>query len=88
MTTRGDPVKCWACGKSTDSTTAVIGEDSRPDAGDVSICFGCGELAIFTGHDLETRRPTDDERAEALDEPDVIRARGAVLAFIAEHGRQ
>ena len=85
MTTRGKPVQCWACGKTTDATTAVIGEDSVPAVGDVSICFGCGELAVFTGNGVETRQPTEAERAELLDEPDVIRARGAVLAMIAEN---
>lgn len=83
MPTRGAQVSCWACAKVTDAATAVIGEDTVPQAGDLSICFGCGEFAIFTGDDLATRQPSDAERTELLADPDAVRARGAVLAHIA-----
>jgi hypothetical protein len=81
--TRGDPVSCWRCEKTTDTTTAAVGEDTAPAPGDVSICFYCGELAVFTGRGLETRQPTDAERAEILADPGVVIARGTVLAHIA-----
>jgi hypothetical protein len=73
---RDDPNACPACGRPNDAATSVyVPEESAPEAGDYSICWGCGALAIFTGRGLELRNPTDAEAAEGLANPFVRSAR-------------
>ncbi|RBB38887.1 hypothetical protein DPV79_16025 [Burkholderia reimsis] len=52
---------CPFCGKRNDDHTGVRGH-IVPEDGDVSICIGCGQLAVFD-HDA-LRAPTDDESDE------------------------
>lgn len=80
---RGDWAHCPYCGYGTDAATDVYGA-ATPTAGDWSICFGCGRVGRFTGVGLLTRAITADEEAEALADAAVVKARGAVLAFIAD----
>lgn len=69
---------CPACGALNDAATNIVG-DADPTNGDVSICFTCGEIAVFTGIGLDVRRPTDAERREMLAIDEVTRLRSAVL---------
>jgi hypothetical protein len=78
---------CWACGRPRDAASAADPADDEspaPGPGDVSLCFGCSEVAIFTGEGLRTREPTEAERAEVLADPGVVAARGAILVERAE----
>lgn len=59
---------CWSCGYRMDSATEVTGR-GKPKAGDFSLCFRCGDFAVFTGQALLRRQPTDEELAEFLADP-------------------
>ncbi len=51
---------CWECGYRTDAAGELPGAPRRrPAAGDFSICFRCGEVAVFTGQGLLKRQPTE-----------------------------
>ncbi|WP_448167699.1 hypothetical protein [Burkholderia ambifaria] len=41
-----------------------------PEEGDVSICIGCGQFAVFT-HDGALRKPNDDEVEVFSQDPDL-----------------
>jgi hypothetical protein len=45
--------------------TQVHGEDGGPEAGSISVCLNCGQLAIFNA-DLTLRRMTREEVADAM----------------------
>jgi hypothetical protein len=75
---RRDQRSCPFCKKSTDCDSQVNG-DGVPEVGDVSVCFYCGQVALFTEGGL--RKPSDEERSEILADPDVTAAVGAVLAY-------
>lgn len=77
MTTTDFGTCCPSCGRLNDAHTGVSGK-AAPEPGDVSLCFGCAEPAIYT-QDLQLRRPTDDERAEIIASPLVEQARGILL---------
>lgn len=54
-----------------------------PAAGDVSICFYCAAIGVYTGNGLEVRQPSALELAEFLSDPAVEKAAGDVLAYLA-----
>lgn len=79
------PTICPACGR----TNPLVGEqggDAWPSEGDVSICWGCGELAIF---DSEChgglRRPTVREHAEIIADPTIRHALMARMVALNGH---
>ena len=74
---------CPHCGKVNDCHSD--GRGGVPGAGDVSMCFGCGQPAIYVlaGGALELRKPTESERAELEAVPEIFAAQ-AVLRGIAE----
>jgi hypothetical protein len=83
--TRRPYAPCPYCGKATDADAPAPGTDENvgaPGPGDVSVCFYCAGISIFTETGL--RKPTEDERAELLDDPDVIEAAAAVLGYRAD----
>lgn len=58
--------KCTACDKQVDAATPVDDAealDSRPSAGDATVCLGCGHIMIYAA-DLSLRDPTEEEMAE------------------------
>ena len=66
-TSRLPLASCPSCGKKLNAATHPT-EDVTPSPGDVTICFGCQDLLIFT-EDLGLRRPTEAEiEAFPLDE--------------------
>lgn len=72
--------ECWSCGAPTDAASSVdLDDDAQPGAGDVSVCMYCGAIAIFTGHGVDKRQPTAKEHDEAMADPRVERAVGAIL---------
>jgi hypothetical protein len=81
-TTMRIPAPCPHCGRVTDAATGATLDSTVPADGDVSVCFYCGAIAVFSATGL--RHPTDAERAAFLADPDVVAAVGAVLAYRAE----
>lgn len=61
--------RCPWCGRANDCHDEITG--------DVSICWKCRRLAVFTGPGM-LRRPTEAETAELMAHPDVRRAVGAI----------
>jgi hypothetical protein len=64
--------KCPRCGYKLDATTSTSG-DQKPEPGDLSLCFECGQISVFTEND-GMRVPTKDEELELSVDPRVIRA--------------
>jgi hypothetical protein len=46
--------------------------DDAPTEGSVSLCWGCLNPSLFNA-DLSLRTPTDEERAEIMEDVDVLR---------------
>ncbi len=59
VTRRGIANRCPHCGYQTDCVSSV-GSGRKPGDGNLSLCFECGEWAVF-GPDLRLRAPTDKE---------------------------
>lgn len=59
---------------------SALEPDAKPDPGDVSLCWKCGGLAIFTENGV--RKPTDDEEAEFSTDPDIKQFRYAIYESI------
>lgn len=74
---KGRERHCPTCNYLCDGQTGV-GNDSTPSAGDLSVCFKCGEISIFDDSELGLRKPTDAEHAEALTYPEIIRVRHVI----------
>lgn len=72
-------IACPYCGRINDQHAHTVGVGT-PGDGDVGLCWGCGEPAIFVDgpYGLTQRRATDDERAEILADPEVRRAVAAI----------
>lgn len=64
-TTRVPTVACAACTAPLSAATGLE-DGTKPEAGALSICISCGNLAVFT-HDGSLRAPT----AEELDDPEL-----------------
>ena len=47
MTTKLDPDYCPKCGLLCDAVSDPEGLDSKPQQGDISICFGCAAILEF-----------------------------------------
>ena len=46
------PARCPYCGKANDEVAELLGQrDDPPENGDISLCFSCGQFAIFDDHD-------------------------------------
>ena len=79
---------CLKCGKVMDASTPVGNNDlALPEAGSLSICGHCGNLAIYEKNpdgDLYLRQPTGDEMAAIGADDDVMRAVAAVRKMIKE----
>lgn len=71
---------CPFCGTANEAVSNPFG-DAGPDDGDFSLCFTCGEWAIFdstaTGGQ---RKPTVAEYQEIVNQPQTRRMREAWLA--------
>jgi hypothetical protein len=55
---------CANCGKRLDRASGVVDKHARnfkrPQAGDLSLCIGCGHVSVFD-ENLRLREPTDAE---------------------------
>lgn len=52
--------QCPACGENLDTSTHAGEEDFEPRPGDLSVCFYCREVSVFTD-DLKLRPMTEAE---------------------------
>jgi hypothetical protein len=69
--------RCLRCDELLDAATPIPGsEHKRPARGDVSICWTCNHVAIFT-RDFKLREPRPDELRAILADPRVTSARTA-----------
>jgi hypothetical protein len=59
--------ECRDCGAVVDAATIVL-EIGRlpPAAGDVSVCFYCACISVYTGDGLELLAPSEDELAKMV----------------------
>jgi hypothetical protein len=73
------PSPCTACGKVSDTATHV-GSDIAPSPGDMTICFYCHHLMVFTNN-LTQRDLTDDEMIEVAGDPTLVNATKILGAF-------
>lgn len=71
---------CQQCGALNDAVMNMTGE-TGPEEGDVLICFCCGHLAVFTGHDLDVRPPTGIELPKLMAEPEIREMIEKVILF-------
>lgn len=76
MSTTSDALRCLHCGRVNDAHERRPGE--RPKSGDVSLCWGCAGIALFTDDGL--RLPTESEAAAIEADPELIAARTAIRA--------
>lgn len=60
------PDRCPSCDTDLGACTAVIGGETGPGPGDVSVCWGCAEVLEF-GEDLRVRVARPDHPARADD---------------------
>lgn len=60
MTTRTAKLTCPGCGVGLDGHDGVT-VNGPPADGDVTICFDCGEIAVFDAGVTRLREPTNDE---------------------------
>lgn len=80
-------IACLSCGETIDGAAPVdqdADDPAAPAPGAVSLCFYCGNLAVFELHPvgyLYLRPPTDDERTAMLADPQIVRAMAGVRAF-------
>jgi hypothetical protein len=47
----------------------MMDKETRPRAGDFSICFECGNIAVFMADDLGLRELTSEERKVVMSDP-------------------
>jgi hypothetical protein len=65
------PTQCPTCGRVNPLATDMR-EDSAPNEGDVSVCWGCGTPAIFDRRsEGGLRAPTKQEQAEIACDGDI-----------------
>src|SRR5438132_14280077 len=70
------PMTCPFCGKLNNRHQAA-GEPAVPEAGDVAVCWGCGNVFVFDDPPTAARRPTAEEQAVIDKDPQVRLARAA-----------
>ena len=66
---------CPHCGRCNDRHDRTD-DGPGPQPENLSLCWGCGEISIFTVFGL--RKPSDQERAEIMADPHVKRVLGAM----------
>ena len=73
-------MKCPTCGKINDLATCIEdnrGDGGKPQQGDMSLCFSCGELFVFTP-ELTLRKSTQEERELASRQLSIASAQAAI----------
>lgn len=68
---------CPFCRDRLPLATALCDDFDAPQAGDICLCFTCGEPSMFDDTPDGAHRPTRSERREINSDPDIIEARRA-----------
>jgi hypothetical protein len=88
LTTIVKKSSCPTCGKVFDSATCATGNEA-PKPGDVTVCFGCGMILVFT-EDMGVRPMTPSERADfrlSPAWPEMVKAQRALDKMLStKHG--
>lgn len=76
---------CPNCQAVNDQFTGVNTATPKvaPQKDDVSICWSCGSVNIYTGEGVEVRCPTPEEIEDLLHNPTVMGVRGSILSELA-----
>lgn len=77
---------CPFCGKDNPLADTVTGAHSTPQPGDLSLCIGCGEWAVFTENGV--RKPNADDYAYIASDGVCQRARAAWILTMKEEARK
>jgi hypothetical protein len=77
---------CPRCGSRMDRTIDFEKAGELPEAGDIALCYGCADWAVFT-KDRTLRLPTVFEAAEIADNPALVRAAARLRAVKAQTDR-
>lgn len=78
---RGNPSACPTCGRGNDAASQLPAGAEPPQAGDWSLCWGCGAVAVFTGEGVNVRPCTDEELVESTKDKELARLRREMRAF-------
>lgn len=73
-------MECPDCGVINEAARQVGGEES-PDAGDISVCFSCAGVNIFTGDGINVRPPTPEEWQELMYDELIMKTQERILAL-------
>ena len=71
---------CPSCGQDNDGHTRATGPAAEPSPGDVSLCFYCGTVGIFTEGGA-IRLPDAAEAAELDRDPELTALRAALILW-------
>jgi hypothetical protein len=88
-TTRTAPLACPYCHAINDAATSLDTDPEPPREGDVTVCFYCASILLFTRDDddqLAMRKPNDAELHELRRESNVASFRAHLLKFAREQG--
>jgi len=64
--------RCPHCGR-TNQVADGPSPESKPEPGDISICWRCGKVSVFAENG-STRLPTEEEAAEIQRDPEIRKA--------------
>jgi hypothetical protein len=79
--------QCLYCLARIDSSSPKPGNDApTPGDGDVTVCFLCGGLMVFT-NELKLRLPTPQEFVLLIADEDVMKFRQDIIDFNHAHPR-
>lgn len=68
---------CTICDSPLDAATGALHTGARPEAGDVSVCLYCGNVAVFD-EALSLRSPTTEEKSIFDRDEQLAKVRNAV----------
>lgn len=76
-------VVCRNCGaiKNTAWSPQTLGDSPKKD--DLSVCIECGCAGIYTGNGIESRKPTDEEMKQIMENPAYLKV---VTGLMELHG--
>ena len=82
------PSTCPTCGDIHDAAVEVAGR-GRPRPGDLTVCFGCGTILVFTEKLAERRaEPNDLASLNSTERSELENAQAFLREFNRRHGRQ
>ena len=80
------PSRCPSCKYEMDAATSVDGTDIRPNPGDVSVCFNCGEYMAFGEGGVLHRMTNDEFNAALASDRDAVEQMVVAARLIVQRG--